>query len=458
MRVLVVLLLAGAASAALLPHYDLDSLIWKSYDVVEAEYEPGRAGLRVVRCFAGDLKPGTELALPAPRYIVEKNGTYKLIAGKTRVFLFLAGPEKAVLSGRWLVYGGRVLRPIQSMNPGSYVWPLDARAPDADAFRKALPERIRTTRALRDRLTGRPKPGDAPGLVRVIRDRKPDGSRTDLVARAACRHLAILRDYDALVAGLQTPAGWQARYTLGCGFANPAGRDFLLARIAAPNAPAAARERCAAILGVAGPMYHRSLVPDGERWRSTGSAKEGNGGYLTRVAKAALALREQPGLCRVVTEQLAALVNLNAAALGPDKKSMVPVLVELYGTSGSGPVRYEAARVLRRLGPEACARITAPAVLAVLAEGSRKKEGHLDVRYSCEGMKPFQKTVVVFEGRGAAIEVPIRTGISPGWSGGTGWLVPIPRGLKPGRYRVFLRVYLKGGKKSDSYGFETELS
>ena len=47
--------------------------------------------------------------------------------------------------------------------------------------------------------------------------------------------------------------------------------------------------------------------------------------------------------------------------------------------------------------------------------------------------------------------------LRPGFSGGRLFRVPIPRQLAPGRYRIFLRLYLDEYRVSDSYAWITDL-
>jgi hypothetical protein len=463
MRTGLVLLLVSATAwpRPAPPHYDLDSLVWLSRSIVEAEYA-GERRVRVLRSYLGNIETGTSLKCRLYPVVDSDQRTSTPLAPGARVILFLDQEKRCVTSGAWLVEGGRVHRPTYGAPHGNLVWTPDERGVDENEFRRQLPGRIRHAKEIQERI----ETTEAfPELLELLRARDALYARPgnddlrlyDVVARAICLRLATLRDYGALAEALRFDLGRRASLTLARAFGTPGGRDELLRRIADEQTPPEARVALAGAIADTGAFYRSEYVRVEDRWRYERHVDKGNSGYLTRVAKLAASLTRHGDLCATLCEQIRLSVD---PELRTDVKGAVRFLIAVHRTARSERARFEAARALAAIGPRAYGWIDSPAGSALGRLEIWREEAGL-LRFRLEYHEPrcqFDRSVLVFERNGQETEVPVSV---PRLDGGSGvsseWSDAPPKGLRAGRYRVWIRLYRDGVAVSNGYGCEIDL-
>ncbi len=162
----------------------------------------------------------------------------------------------------------------------------------------------------------------------------------------------------------------------------------------------------------------------------------------------------------MVCHQLESLIHSGRRELSADIARVVPILVKLYRVSRFESVLYEIARALKGVGKTAYDRLHSRAgpVIGIVGRVSKAtRDSEVYVEYDYEGMRAYNKSVFVFQRGEREIGVPVKLDLPPDSLGSLSRPIPLPKELKPGRYRVFLRLYLKDGGRSDSYAVTTDL-
>ncbi len=241
------------------------------------------------------------------------------------------------------------------------------------------------------------------------------------------------------------------------GFGTAKGRDFLLAKVTDEKEPLSARLRCASALQRAGDVF-RSTFADlsTNSWHVVGEADEGNSGYLTRIAKAALATGEHEELCRRLVGCLdrfgQGIVQNKPAPMMVDLRGALATLKELYDAKPSQSLQF-AIEMATAYVPDAYEKLQSPCgtfVSIVLPADAAK--------YT----KPERRSLIfeyeyttIFLGRDALVQpslvlvhqrtkkryvLPMGVQVR-GWStGGGSNSVVLPKDLPPGRYHAFFQV------------------
>lgn len=461
---LALLMHIGLASASSFEHYDLDSLIWASSEVVEAEYL-GDHRARVLRCFFGAMEVGAVMRCPMLDARTE-NGASIALGDNWHVVLFRRSDGSLVSSGEWLVFGGRVHRPIQVSDPGARnVWLVTDSSPEISDFYSRLPSRVRNVQALKARLQGVPSLESLPQLLELLRERcamhaGPDEAelrRCDLVALAVCEYLAAVRNPDALACALQLQLGWKQRLCVARGFGTPKGREELLQRIGDTQASPEHRLRLAAAIADADPIFRSVWTVSKGRWdfhpRTAGT---GNSGYLRRVAMVARSLVDDESLCATLCQEIRQCPRADPEVM-KDLDSAAPVLIQIHNSTSSEWVRFEAARALAAIGTKAHTSLDSSSryVLGRLSEPRISgKEVHF--RWECYARVQYDAVAVILAQGTTQAEIRLRNTrlLNPqGLSSMVGSLtMPIPQDAVPGRYRAWVRFYMDDVCAGESYG------
>jgi hypothetical protein len=497
---LLMLLLAGRpAQARILYVYDLDSLAYMSTRVVEGKivrrYQANNRDLvdiKVAHVHKGDGKPGETLAV-AGIDSYRKGPFFKnrrLEVGD-HLFVFLGPKNNAfpfpVPSGVRLVQGDDVLGFSQPMNPGLYVSDQPAAGPGTKPLAlKPFRRRLRASVAAMDKLAitlaAQKEIPNGPWLLKLLGERSRDaGPRPhehgvrDHIAELACQYLAGLHDPALLAQALPLAFAYDHGQILCRGFGTPKGRDFLLARVTDEKEPLAARLRFARSLGEAGAVYRITFTGiTANSWSHEGKADRGNSGYLTRIARAAHDCRRHQELCLALVRCLdrfaQGIVQGGEAEVRADLGKALAELKRLYDTGASEEVRYAVEVATAHGDRKAYDLLKSPcgALLSILRPADAKKYTKPEVRsllfeYSYDAaplpagdaVKPSVVLLHVKSGKRHVLPSSVTCrGHSAG--GGSG-VVPLPKDLPAGRYRVFFEVTEGGRVVSTGHHFETDL-
>ncbi len=501
------LLLGGLQlRAATLYVYDLDSLAFMSNEIAEARvqrlYEEGGLNLaevKVLKVHKGTFREG-KTAVVAGLYFYHKLkkipcNTTPLAVGD-RLILFLTRARDAlafpvpkgadiympVPSGVRLIEDGRMVGFVQRDNPGPYVaytgrdsGPL----PTLERFQADLAASIRTAAALARDFEQRKGADAAPWLLKLLRSRSKQPGEfppRDHIAELACMRLAELHKPALLEKALPLAQKWYARSILERGFGSPIGRDFLLARVNDVKAPLPERIRHAQMLENAGKVYRSTFCEIGPNsWRIVGKPDRGNSGYLTRIARAALAARQHEDLCHPLVECLAFFgrgrIHDPDAEIRADWKEAFAVLKALYDTGPSEKLKYAIELAAAHRDREVLYQsLKSPCgqFISIVWPADPKKYTPSDTptllfEYTCNATLFDSNTILrpslvllhlkSQESYVLPTELRVKGGDSQGGSGA----VELPRALPHGRYRVFLRLTEKGKTVSTGHYFETEL-
>ena len=333
------------SGAKLLEVYDLDSLVHLSTDVVEAEIirnDLGQVEVKVALVHKGDLKAGQNVAVAGCDFY-RKLGKDILewlpLAAGDRLVLFLArastpGDRVTYLpqpGGMMLFVGDHLHGFSQWVNPGPYVAGLPSNdgadeSPTVEQFQQRLRDSLRDTRKWVELVEAKPDHLDVERLTKLLaaRSGRADGTR-DHFSERICVRFAESHDLGILSRALPLTDN-HGRAILQRGFGTPAGRDWLLAKVADANEPMPARILYSYALCGAGAVYRSTFTGiSATSWRPEGDPDEGNSGYLTRIAKTARALGPQEALCRNLLE------CLDYFAQGIVQNKPVPLMADLRG-------------------------------------------------------------------------------------------------------------------------------
>lgn len=478
--------------------YDLDSLVYLSSDVIDADIVSvaSKGGLdltdvKVTRVYQGHFTIGQTVQVTALDFfsVRERNDDPKDLFGKGRrlgagdhVTLFLAKARPVFLynipkdadiywpapSGVKLLDQGRVKGFEQDSNPGPYEteW-ADEKAlktlPDPEQFRRELAESIREAARLKPLLQGKAVQADEPKLLAVLRKRVRTGHHfwfreRDAISEAACTQIVALRDFEAVADALAIDVAEDA--SLVRAMTNAAGRNFLIKVVQSPMQPLARR------LGCARALYGAYDWAEPKK----------NGNYVSRLVALACRVRDSPAVQSVILSSLDGIARLNVSSKNgqnypakPEIKAGLPLLCKGYAATHSEPVRFAFEKlILDAAGLNAYQGLKSPCgpVVSLLQSSDlppvKDQLTYLStIRYA--GVKRDDLTV-------SLVLVNVTTGdrrILPrgqevdGWDSGEEeqmtMQAPLPPSLSHGRYRVFLMFARNGKPVSAGHFFEAEL-
>jgi len=377
--IICLLSLFAVAQAMNLYSYDLDSLVYMSSDIVEGtlvrkyqEHDLHLTEIKVTAVQKGQFAPGQSVALTAlDEYQVPdeaKEGPFgnafrSLQVGDTFFFFLVRAkktflweiPDDAVIywtvpSGLKLVRDNKVYGFAQYRNPGPYVAVIpdspEKKSPTPEEFRAQIRASIPKTDAIAAQLKQSATSEDVPKLMQLLLERaQTDGIRhRDVIAEAACTNLANLHDPEPLFAALSLERSFMCRQLLAEGLRTPAGREALLKRIGNDRESLVKRIGYAYLLTDVGGVYHQTYtnISDG---RVTGTPRDNNAEYLTRIARLTRENRQHEELCLALLNSLDFLfrstASLKEEAILGDIQTALAVLKTLYGDTTSEQVKFQ---------------------------------------------------------------------------------------------------------------------
>ena len=357
---------AGAPARAMdMYAYDLDSLVYLSTDIIDAEpvSVPSDKGadittVKVTQVYLGHFHAGDLVKVTALDFFrVERPDKTTVILGEggrrlgigDRLTLFLSQAHSVFLydvpknediywpapSGVKMLDEGHVKGFQQYSNPGPYEmeWTTPAsleQLPTPEQFQRQLGESIRTVEPLRPLLTKHAVPADEPALLQVLRQRArgvfPSLSRRrDAISDAACGQVVSLHDLNALADALAVTTN----KILTSALQNPPSRDFLLRVIGSPAQPHDRRLGCAKAASAAFAWWD---LPS-------------NGDYLSRLISLCKMVEDTPDVAATLLGQLNDLARYDHSDAPPAQaypiiKHGLPVLRQVYSASHDGAVRF----------------------------------------------------------------------------------------------------------------------
>ena len=292
------------------------------------------------------------------------------------------------------------------------------------------------------------------------------GIDRDYFSERICLRFAESHDVNLLSRALLLTRKFDQTSILQCGFGTAVGRDFLLAKVTDEKEPMPARLRYADALAGAGDVYRSTFSHIGTNgWSIAGKADEGNSGYLTRIAKAAVATRKHEELCESLVRCLdffcREIVQNKPAPMMADLRGALAALKELYDTQPSQSLQFaiETATsnvpesheklsspcgrfisILRAVDPTKFAEPEKPSLVFGYTYwtdlSGREAELHLSVVLVHQGTKKRYVLPASLQIRGWSMDYR-----NPTWMGeGGSNSVPLPKELAPGRTASFCNL------------------
>lgn len=485
--------------------YDLDSLVYLSSDVIDADIVSvaSKGGLdltdvKVTRVYQGHFTIGQTVQVTALDFfwVGERNDDPKDLFGKGRrlfgkgrrlgagdhVTLFLAKARPVFLynipkdadiywpapSGVKLIDQGRVKGFEQYNNPGPYEteW-ADEKAlktlPNPEQFRRELAESIREAARLKPLLQGKAVQTDEPKLLAVLRKRVRTGHHfwfreRDAISEAACTQIVSLRDFEAVADALAIDVADDE--SLVRAVTNAAGRNFLIKVVQSPVQPLARRLGCARALYGA---YDRA-----------GIKKDGD--YVSRLVTLACRVRDSSAVQSGVLSSLDGIARLNVSSKNgqnypakPKIKAGLPLLREAYAAAHSEPVRFAFEKlILDGAGLEAyrslnssCGPVVSLLQPSDLPPVNDQLTYSSTIRYAAAKRDDLAVSLVLVNVTTGDRRILPRGQEVDGWEGGEEeqmtMQAPLPPSLSHGRYRAFLEFNQAGKPVSAGHFFEAEL-
>jgi len=482
--------------------YDLDSLVHMSSDIVEAKlvrnYKEKNLELteaRVISVYKGKSAKGQSISLVAMDFYrapaADGFNTAPLKEG-IEVFLFLAKahstfdydiPKDAeiyctVPSGLKWVKDNGVMGFRQYSNPGPYelektLFGGDDFHPTAAEFGVLIGMSLRKTDLWAKRFAAEPSSKDREWLLQLLyqRPRDLDFFDRDHFAELASSRLANLHDPKTLEWVLRNfRISRQCFGILYQGFGNPEGRDFLLQKIGDEKEPMENRVQYARALREAGPVYQSVVTSRGaDSPRTSGRATDGNGNYLTRLAKLASDTAKEEKLCLALLQGIS-IVDKTNPEMVKDKDGAVNVLSQLHAQTQSEDIRFQIENMLSGFGGEAYEKLDQKCglILSILKEGAsgrigKNKERVLPIEYTItvlEAQKVNQIFVVFLNlANHQKTKAPFAEPqvMAEGNSGSGSRSIRIPQDLPRGSYRVYLEFDQDDQVVSVGHSFVTDL-
>lgn len=345
--------------------YDLDSLVYLSSDVVEAEpiSVPGEksadiTNVKVTHVYLGHFHVGDTVKVTAMGFFrIEQPSRNMVVLGEggrriglgDHLTLFLAKAHSVFLydvpqdediywpapSGIKILDEGRIKGFEQYSNPGpyekEYTTPASLeRLPTPEQFHQQLAASIRLVEPLRPLLTKHSTTVDEPALLQVLRQRAqtvfpPQSRLRDALSDAACDQIVSLHNLDALADALAIKFSRSLMPPLQ----NPSGRNFLLRTIGDRRQPPNRR------LGCAKAVY----------WAFAWWDLPSNADYLSRLISLCEAVRDTPDLTATLLNQVDELAMFDHSDAPPAQaypviKSGLPTLRKVHKSSTDGAVRF----------------------------------------------------------------------------------------------------------------------
>ncbi len=484
--------------------YDLDSLVYLSSDVIDADpislqtgNGPNITNVRATRVYMGhfhvretvkvkamDFFQVPDRHIGAGYYInrgrnIGKGDHLTLFLAKAHSVFLYDIPKNADIywpapSGVKMLDQDRIKSFYQYENPGPYEleWTEPDRLkalPTPEQFRQQMAASISRVESLRPLLTKKAIPADKSDLLNILRQRKPTGPRNgrwerDAISEAACDQIVSLHDLDAVADALAITEYRNLTRALE----TPQGRDFLIKVVGDPAQPLARR------LGCANAMYAAF-----NWWEA-----KTNEDYVSRLVDLCWDVRAAPGLTTAILDQLDTLAQLNVSGANtpphPAEAQMVaglPTLLKLYGAADSPMVRFSVEKiVLKAAGYDTYQTLKSPCgpvlslvqppdlPLSDLPPGAGKLTYQMSIRWGDSTWRDAadltQALLLINVKSGARYSLPLGREIYGSDSMEDRSMTrqtDIPASLPHGRYRILLEFARPKQPVSTGYGYETEL-
>ena len=508
-----------------LPVYDLDSLAFMSSDIVGGwlQSPPDSLGLSLLhvdRVYKGRLKQGETIGVAYLNYYdcsasSEMTAKSRDVAerkwkGNEHVVLFLEAPAPPVHeyevglaapvfvpipSGVRLVHDGRVygfhrepelLRmwkpPVETAEPYRLDDGRGRPILSSAEFDGKLDRGLAFAKELSANFDNIYTQSLVPWLMNLIRSRAQtvDTGDTDTIAIIACLHLANSHDIAATNAALHIPLPAYQTALLAKGFACREGREFVLTQLIAPEVPRSDKVFYADLLGQLGPFRNQFFVavvdpgwrfhwqdqweimlrPGGDSWSNYSIDNEK---FLERIARLAIAAKDDPDLCLPLINSIGALC-LQAINSKPDDYASDDVekarnlLQQLHDSSKNSRICEAAQRSLWEssvhigLTDFAATLVPlTPAPIALDKVGNRLVVFHYYVQLSSPTDWMAPDIVVANKQDGKEVKFPAVGGRSflAVYSTGVD-SVTIPPDWPAGTYRIFYRFHHGIGRTAET--------
>ncbi len=344
--------------------------------------------------------------------------------------------------------------------------PLKKLRSDIKASLQQAPALAKLVEAKPDRL-------DLPRMLKQLATTSVDlVSMHNYINETICQRLAETHNLEHLSQALLVTKNHYELLLLYHGFCNPAGRDYLLAKLADKTQTNAARSCYAGAVRYTGGMYALVSTYRENEWQYAGEVEADNSHYLTRLAQAIQAVATDENTCVEVINALDKFAGWyddhKSAALQTDMHSAMSSLQEFYKTKPAEEIQFAIEKALTRY-PQLYEQLNSPcgdAIMLLRRSIFDRPEQHsgqtrrLDPHYSTVRVK--RETII----RPTLVLLNLKTKKSQSFPTAlklegmrvshNGEDVPLPPSLPAGKYRVYLE-WREGGKLlSTSHGYEVE--
>jgi len=494
---LLTLFTADSVRAMNFDHYDLDSLVYMSSEIVEAklmrfykEHNLDLAEIKVTAVHKGAFEPGQSVAIAALNFYMIPDDKMEFNLNPLRIgdtfFFFLARAEKRFLwdipdgaaiywttpSGLKLIRENKVIGFAQLSNPGPYEALLpkshfNLTSPTPEEYREQIHTSIGNSFGLSEQLKKPATRADAPKLMRMLRLRMQNHDRwlRDAIAEDICTQLANLHDPEILLKAIAFTSRSNSQAILGRGLGTPAGRDALLKELGNEKEPLEKRKEYTYLLQEVGAIYHQTGAT------FTGKPLGSNAEYLTRIARMTFENRKHEELCISLLENLDFLFRtinqVKEEAILTDVHTALPVLKTLYDDTPSEQMKYQVEVTINDGSHEAYLQLNSPcgpaiSILTIPAPGKYTKpaERSLAIEYSVSFIdKPVDTPTIVLVNQetGKFWIIPSKIPYYNLGNSSGGHSVSLPPDLPHGRYRIYLQFSRGDTIVGKSHYAETEL-
>ncbi len=384
-------------------------------------------------------------------------------------------PWRPVPSGVRVLWGERYYAFEQFRNPGPYILTAHrASAVKYLEYRKRLKAALKRNRALRKLLSGAARARND-RLFDYLRSRirRPRAAgplninHRDRIAEGICRAVAV-RDEPALIArALRLRPDYHCSDVLIRGLITPRGRDFVLQRLSRPNLTPTERRRWSRIAEFLGDDYYSRYVFTASGGTFTDSRRGDNGRFVTRMASLALRRVGNPIISDSLTRVMASFSRGRSKTRAPvraDTARALAILRKLHDKTKSSVRRFYLQEFICRASPSACRNLTGSKrpVLSLVGHvhggvnttarpganftlDRRLRANELVLEYRLVFFSPpdarTRVSVILASADGRHTHRLPMSAVTPAGDTAAGATrVRLPRNLRAGEYRVYIRV------------------
>ena len=372
--VCMVFMIALPAQCYVMPRYDLDSMVLMSEAVVEGTIirekdadQREQSRLKAVKVYKGDFKKDDiiKVSMSSYRKPVTQDVFGKSLHLETgdRVIAVLVNVQwspprpdvfQPIGSGVRFISNGKVIGFSQAHSLGPALLQSDERYSKywttVDTFKTDLEKSMEKVRPIEEKFRAEFSEKDVDWLMNLLRERSPEDSTRpqyiDRICELACERIARIQDPEVSARALRYAKSWSGVSAIRRSFGTPRGRDFLLSVIADPDEQMDKRVTYAKILADAGESYHRTrtFVEQTGGWHTSGKPRDGNAGYITRIARLALENVEHEELCAALMSSMASFARSIAQEkekhTSADMSAAMPILKSIYDSTKSEDAKY----------------------------------------------------------------------------------------------------------------------